>query len=576
MKTKTVFLLVASLVVFCLPLYASGTKEPVEVSTAGGEPQYGGTLTVFSGVATADPESPDINDGYWRPLFFLSPFIDRPFVGDFVKYGPRGTGQNDFQLRGYTPEEFMTGNLLESWEVGSDKLIWHIRKGVYWHGNNPKVMKSREFTAADMVARLLYFREAPGGKGFKKMSAGIYTTDKYTLAIEFGEAGFNSQMQYVIGWEDRALVEPPETRAAGADKWENQVGTGPFMFKEYVFGSHFEYEKNPNYWKKATINGKEYDLPFADKMILPIMPDESVQIAALRTAKIDFSERVEPHQWATLDRTSPELVSKKSPAAGGYQLSLNCKKPPFDNVDVRRAMMIATDMAAFREILGAPEVDLPVDWWPVYFKTSSYTPMAELPEEDQLLFKYNPELAKKMLADAGYPDGFETTINCFVDPASQDRAALVKSQWAKVGVIAKIDAVDPAVISERRYNVDFDGVITAISTRPAYPAGNMVRGGKTGGVTNYAGFSNEAFDKLCDGIEKETDYKKRSVLVKKAAQIMTHEVPYIGAQPSLVGHYWWPWLKNYYGERNVQDHTGFTHILAQVWIDQDLKAKMGH
>ena len=77
-----------------------------------------------------------------------------------------------------------------------------------------------------------------------------------------------------------------------ADAWDSAVGTGPFILSKYVEGAYVMYDRNPDYWLTTTIDGKEYELPFIDTVIYPIIPDESTQIAALRTAQLDWWPRV--------------------------------------------------------------------------------------------------------------------------------------------------------------------------------------------------------------------------------------------------------------------------------------------
>ena len=95
-------------------------------------------------------------------------------------------------------------------------------------------------------------------------------------------------LNYYIGFEDRSIYSPPETRAAGAEKYENHIGTGAFMFDEYVSGSHMSYKRNPDYWDTTIIDGQEYELPFIDKVVCPIIPDPSTRVAALRTGTFDL------------------------------------------------------------------------------------------------------------------------------------------------------------------------------------------------------------------------------------------------------------------------------------------------
>jgi len=566
------FLLVAALVLASCGEAAPGEQEEEE-EPAVGEPQYGGTLTV--GLAflfsQADPPSPDIADGGRTQLDWLYPIQESPLSGDFVKYGPRGTDEFGWHLRGYNPRKFMKGQLLESWDISEEKVVWHVRPGIYWQGRD--VMESRELVAEDIVAWLLYFREAPGGAGFKSYTTGdIYATDKYTLEIEFSD-GFNFMLMYEVCYEDRAHVFPPEIQ--GSKKWDDQVGTGPFMFKEYVVGSHMAYDRNPIWWDTATIDGVEYELPFINKVIVPIIPDPATQIAALRTGMIDWHEQIPAVYWPSLLETAPGIESIRAVAAGGMAVTLNNTKPPFDDVNVRRALMIGTDIEKFIDLIGV-DIPLPMDWVPYYPPdTSWYTPLEEWPEDVQILYEYNPTLAKQMLADAGHPDGFSIELVCQTLPQAQDQAAMIKDQWAKIGVEVDINAVDAATFSNLTYDKTYkDALLRGLET--ADPVVTLVRWRRTDAVLNWPMYSNPEVDALADRAQAEKDFDEQMSLTKEGLAIMRPEVPMVPLSPNVDGHFWWPWLKNYYGERNVGDFTNPWPILAHIWIDQDLKAEMGY
>ncbi|KKK71188.1 hypothetical protein LCGC14_2916430, partial [marine sediment metagenome] len=331
---KKSFILVLAFVLIGPLVFAGGKEEEETPTTAPGGPQYGGTFTyTYWSITKADPPSPDIQDELYISTRWLNPVQEMPLIADFEKYGPRGTGESQFSMAGYIPAKFQKGHLLESWEVTPEKITWHVRPGIYWAADNVDWMENRELTAQDMVDDILYFRGAESkGKFLRDLTGEIYTTGKYTLVIET-PGGFDITLMYKLGYEDRALISPPEMVAAGADKWENQVGTGPFMFKEYVVGSHMTFERNPNYWDTTIINGKEYQLPFFDEWVQPIIPDASTLVAALRTGKIDYDYSVEARHWETLDTTAPELEKLKSPGNSGFLIFLKIDEPPFDNID---------------------------------------------------------------------------------------------------------------------------------------------------------------------------------------------------------------------------------------------------
>ena len=567
MKTKFVWLIVSLLLVVALVLASCGPAEKVVKK---GE-KYGGTLTVFEPTGQSeDPPSPDIADGAWFPTMWLEPVQEKPFMGDFEKYGPRGTDEFSFQLQAFIPPEFLVGNIIESWTITPNKVTWNVRPGIMWH-DREGVMKSRELTAEDVAADLIYFKAAPGGKRFDGVAGNIYTTDEYTVVIEMNS--IDLLLDYVIGYEDRALFSPPETE--GSSKWADQTGTGPFMLKEYVIGSHMSYERNPNWWKTTMIDGVEYQLPFIDELVMPIMPDTATQMAALRTGKIDFYLRVPPAHFKDIDATAPGIKNVKFPQGSTDDVSLKCTEPPFDNVDVRRALMVGTDIKAFQDLMGAG-IELPLHTYPFWpgHPESIYTPLEKLPESTQMLFKYDPVKAKQMLADAGYPNGL--TMDHWIDPGTQDQdmGALLKSQWDKIGVNVNLITTEQVTHRAHQHDATYTGSINAgIDT--GNPLNALLRHFVTGSIFNYFRWSDSYFDAQMEGLSTELDFTKQNAKLKEMGVYVIDKVPIIPLSIRMASAYWWPWVKNYYGETNIGDND-FHTIMAYVWIDEDLKKEMGH
>jgi len=435
-------------------------------------------------------------------------------------------------------------------------------------------MENRELTADDVVADLLVFLECPGGVTVRGWAGDIYARDRYTVVIEFDT--FDVGWPFYLGYEDRAFMTPPEMIAAGPSKWANQVGTGPFMFKEHVVGSHMSFERNPNWWQTTTINGKVYDdVPFIDEMIWPIIPDVATQIAALITGKIDFYWCVPAEQWDHLDETAPDMLSAKFPAAFGRTMILVADEPPFDSRDARRAMMIGTDLKAFQNLYG--QGSLPLHHWPVSSSHSeaTYTPLEKLPAEAQILYDYNPELASTMLRKAGVPEGFEMEYLVDIGAYNLDEAALLADQWAKIGIKLQIKAVDYATYSKIAYAFTAKHSLRCFGGSILNPFDFFPGNLRTGCYGNFGSWSNAEFDALVDEMRITPDVDTQNRLIKEAAIVAISDVPYIPLNLTLDGDYWWPWIKNYYGEHIVRDND-FASMLAHTWIDQDLKADMGY
>ena len=401
----------------------------------------------------------------------------------------------------------------------------------------------------------------------------VYAEDKYTCVVEMSE--YNANWCNELGWRDRAgqiaheAVEAP----GGAWEWKNQVGTGSFILTEYVEGSYAAYKRNPDYWGQTTINGKEYQTPFIDKLVWPLMSDVSTKVATLRTGTADILDMYDPSlvYEDSLEQTNPELMKYKFLPGGIDLVALKCNSEYFSNREVRRAMMIGTDLRAIiKAILGEGDIHS----FPINSNiTGIYTPLEELPPSARELFEYDPVKAKQMIIDAGYPNGFSIELVCYMTADDQDRASMLKEQWAKIGVDCEITALDRAVAEHLRATHDYKDAFmwgTGNSTVPLH-----VSVGMSGKLYNIAEFSDPYFDKLYMDAEKSVDFDDMYALLKEACVYLTNEVAYIplGSGKSLV--WWWPWVKNYYGETEAA-FCNYMPMINSLWIDQVMKANMGY
>jgi len=362
---------------------------------------------------------------------------------------------------------------------------------------------------------------------------------------------------------------PPESIDAGIDDWKNQVGTGPFMMTDYVKGSQAVYDKNPDYWGKATIQGKEYQLPFIDRLVFPVIVDESTQIAALRTGKLDLHVRVPLRYKDTLSNTCPDLIQYKYLKGNGRDLALGLTAAPWNDKNVRRALMIGTDLKTIRDVIYE-EGD--INSFQVGAGVPCHVPMEELPASCQELFEYDPIKAKQMLADAGYPDGFSMVINQLADPEESDIIGLLIPMYAELGIIVDV-------------NVQDQSALNAISEPGLYQDSIMDEGtiinpatalnrGIPGQSMNNSGYDNPTFtDLYWEGMET-VDAVERTAILKEAYIEFLDDVSLIPfANPYTLDCYW-PWVQNYYGETEC-GYYNYIPMIRTLWIDQDMKKDMG-
>jgi peptide/nickel transport system substrate-binding protein len=574
------FLLVAAFFVFALPLYAGGTTDATEgTQPTTGEPQYGGTLTVF--VWGGSPPSADrAFSAKWQTVQYSSPILEYLTEGDFEKYGPRGTGEHNLFVSDNHPEEFLRGALAESWEVTADKIVFHIRPNVYWAAYGKEhVMQPREYTAEDAAFSLNRTIDSPSiGNGRHRTKNGgfidsITATDKYTLVVKTSR--FYAGGLDLISRNNYTAQVPPEYVEAGAGDWKNLVGTGPFMFEEFVEGSFMSYIRNPKYWNKATIEGKQYEIPFIDRFVMPVIPDQSSQIAALRTGKLDRHATVEPKFAESLAKTSPELVKSEWFQPLSTMIDLNMNNKYLSNKEVRRALMIAIDQEAIvKAVMGVGSIyNFPIS----NLSGSVYTPVDELPAETAILFQYNRDLAKKMLTDAGYPDGFkvDTICNTAQNGGQQPAVAeMVAAYWSDIGVEVEVKVMESVAMSALATSrKGYDTVTDAGSN--VSPVETFQDNFLPGSVFNYANYNNPYLAERFTEATQTVDTAARTAILKELGVIALGDVPYIPIGSPGRLDCWWPWVKNYYGEI-LGIHRSIGPIMAPIWIDQNLKKKMGY
>ncbi len=211
----------------------------------------------------------------------------------------------------------------------------------------------------------------------------------------------------------------------------------------------------------------------------------------------------------------------------------------------------------------------------------TFTPLEELPADIRILFEYNPTLARQLLTDALVPpdaNGFFFKTKCMAVnlELDLDSAALLKDQWAKIGVTVNLNTVEQAAFDAMGRAVTYDDTIVGKFdiANPYFGIYKRARS-RPLGIFNQAAWSNEYFDELMDVVADSMEPAERSRAYEEAAIILINEVPYIPLTSCPRRHYWWPWVKNYYGEWNVQDNPS-PYPFAFAWIDQDLKAEMGY
>ncbi len=535
-------------------------------------PQYGGTLNIGMVYVTLSPLSWDPAAWPWKFGQDTGLMYEQLFAGDLSKSLRKG-GKYTFRPDAWLPSDAIRGELAEKWEWKDDPLRVEIklRKGVMFP-DKPGVMKSRELVAQDIVDSYYTLDKSPRKipTYFDHLQK-VEAADKHTVVFTFNR--YNAEWDYRFGWGYYSGIVPSEVIAAGAKDWKNANGTGPFMLTDYVQGSAVTYAKNPVYWDKETVGGKSYKLPFVDKIVYRTIKDEATYLTALRTAKLDVLEGMRWSAVEELKKNAPQLKWTRGLDTGGTFIALRVDTKPFDDIRVRRALNMAVNMQEIISAYYGGEAELfAYPQHPDYI--GYYEPLDKMPQAAQELFVYNPEKAKKLLAEAGYPNGFSFKVQvCSCSPNHMELLPLVAAYLEKVGVKIEIQPLE------------YGAFLSAMTTKKNAP-GYMMRNGHTNPTTslrksfvtkqtwNPSQYSDPEFDKRMEQVYLERDESKRQLLVKLMTRDIVEKAPYIWLPTPYFYTAWWPWVKNYGGElRAGAERPGPIH--ARMWVDQAMKKKMG-
>ena len=536
------------------------------------KPQLGGTLNIGNVYVTLSPLSWDPADWAWKFGQDTGLMYEQLFVGDLSKSIRRG-GKHAFVADSWLPSDAIRGELAESWKTLENpfRVEVKLRKGVMFP-DKPGVMKSRELVADDVVGSYYRLDKSP-----KKIPTffdhvdKVEAVDKHTVLFTF--KNFHAEWDYRFGWGYYSGIVPKEVADAGAGNWKNANGTGPFMLADYVQGNALTYAKNDVYWDKETIGTQSYKLPFVDKIVYRTIKDESAYMTALRTAKLDVLEGV---RWSAVDeikKNAPAIKWKRWVSTGGTFLSMRVDTKPFDDIRVRRALNMAVNKQEIvSSYYGGNAVLFGYPMHPDY--VGYYEPLDKMPVAAQELFVYNPEKAKALLAEAGFPKGFSFKVQvCSCAPDHMDLLPLVAAYLDKVGVKLEIQPME------------YGAFLSAMTTK-THAAGYLMQNGHTNPTTsirksfvskqtwNPSLYSDPEFDKRMAAAYLERDESKRQLLIKLMTRDIVEKAPYIWLPTPHVYSAWWPWVKNYDGELRVgSERPGPIH--ARMWVDQTMKKKMG-
>lgn len=407
-------------------LFYGSPSQLMAASSEREAPQYGGILTY--GQAGDPPNFDILSSATYMALHVMSPVYN-----NLVMYDPMD------------PEKVI-GDLAEKWEISPDGKIYtfSLKKGVKFHDGKP-------FTSADCQFTFDRVRNPPSGtvsprKASLAVVDGIETPDDHTLRFILKRSAPSLLAVLAQGW---MMIFPKHVIEEKGDMKKDAIGTGPFKLKKYTRGVSLELVRNPEYHVKGR--------PYLDGITFFIIPDPGTAMASLRSGQLLFHGLLTGDEARTVEKDSGgRVIAQKTILVGFDSLNINGKRKPWDDIRVRKAASLAINREEAIKVVTLSDgqvsgVMQPGGIW------------ALPPEELQKIPGYGKDTAanlaeaKRLLAEAGYPNGFSATLltrkGTFFEPLS----VFIKDQLSQIGIDAKLDVQETAtaydILNKRAFDL---------------------------------------------------------------------------------------------------------------------------
>jgi len=432
-------------------------------------------------------------------------------------------------LVGLDPSFNIVPELAVSWDNPDPKTyVFHLRKGVKFHDGtdfDAHVVKWNMNRVVDPDFA------SPQRKLIEPYVESVEVLDKYTVAFHLKKP--YAPLLSALAERPGFMVSPTAVEKHGDKKFAlNPVGTGPFKLDSWMPQAQLTVKRFDDYWGKG--EGK----PYLDRIEFKEIPDVVVRLTMLRAGSVDIVTEVLPREAVEIEKEG-KLKLVRMPPARWRAMQWQLDKPPFNNHALRQAVAYGIDREAMNKVLfygrcvpaGGPVV--PGLWW--------Y-------EEAFKGYTYKPELAKKKLIEAGYPDGFSykyTVPNRQIDVRL---AEIMQSQLAKVDIKMEFEMVN-ASESYSRLVSGQDNWSQTRWTQRADPHGLLYILLHSQGHANSTKYNNPRVDKLLDEGAGIYDRSKRVKIYHEAVRTITMDAPYVfllyvpqwaAMSPNVHGFKWIP------------------------------------
>ena len=410
--------------------------------------------------------------------------------------------------------ESIEGDLAEQYEVSPDGLVWGftLRKGVKWHKGYGEV------TADDVKFTFERLKNpelaSPWAKKYANIDrVEIINSHQLNIHLKKSDPFFSMNL---LPYHGGQIVSKKAVEKMGREYAFNPIGSGPFMFEAYDKGQSVYLKRNPDYFRGAPIL-KSIDYLF--------MPDHSSRLLAIEKGEVDVSRGKRKREWAEKAISNGIKLAPPNPPQQQL-LIMNMTRKPLDDIRVRQAIAYAIDREDFLDIigpvLGGAQIS-PIP--PGYFGHT---------EVGMRKYEFDRDKAKKLLADAGYPDGFDLGDQFCSESDNYLRPLkIVQEQLRQVGINFEIKVVDHStyhklIREDKNALVIYGGVRLPIAETllNQFYAKSSIVGSKTA-VTNFShyGEAMPGIDAYLEKANATSDLELKKLYYEKAQYRIIEDLP---------------------------------------------------
>lgn len=465
--------------------------------------------------------------------------------------------------------QFAVGDRMRA--LNEPRIVFHLRDDVFWHDGEPFTSADAVFTYRRIVDETV---ASPRRPDFELISQ-VDAPDAHTFVVDYRKPYSSALMSWTIGMLPEHILEGRSTSWWATNFNRSPVGTGPFRFVEWRSNEFIRLDRNPDYFLGA---------PHLETIAVRTIPDQVAIRLAFETRQIDYWG-VDDHAVSAFRKDKRYDIFSSLSTAYEY-IGWNLRREMFQDLRVRKALAHAVDVGAIIQyvVYGYGERS-----------TGPFVPTTWYYNEGITPFEYDPERAKRLLAEAGWtpgPDGilvkggrrfsFEL-LTAQGGETRKDIATLVQADLARIGIEVEIGILEWTVfIKQVTQDLDFDAVVLGWSLGFDYDQYQIWHSSQVGaGMLNTAAYRNPEVDALLERIRGTFDRDEIKRLCGEMQRIIYEDQPYLFLYvPETIGAMWKdayrvrrPGTDGWVDEKVRSTNAGFTHYL-EWWYRPDYRPEI--